>query len=361
MAGLALRRIARQGAVLARDGVPRRDVGARPYRRPRLRSPGSACTWSGPGAAATADPGPGANVVTLHPAADGLRIALEVGLPPLMRAARVVLAQCQDRDQFADAFEEIGRTLPGSEAGCAIVGLAWAASRRALPPIDDHVGYLAVEAVLLGALVAEVAPHARAKFSCGAVTAQDLAERLMRGVCGGAPLPRRLAIARDLAGSGGLAADVIERVAGASHDPIKVGAAGLAWERLVDGVRDDRVEDEVRRQRTNVGKAMLRRRGLGDVAAEVGRHRVDGVDVRVVPIDERSAVRHDPMIENAAARLDHAQRLGSLEPDERLIVLRVLVDGESYREAAAALGISDKTVKIRYERAMRKLGARREL
>ena len=72
----------------------------------------------------------------------------------------------------------------------------------------------------------------------------------------------------------------------------------------------------------------------------------------------RSAMDVDQAQRQKQARAGRSeQRMSSLTPRERE-VLELVVQGQQYRQIAAALGISPRTVEVHRARLMEKLGAR---
>ena len=103
----------------------------------------------------------------------------------------------------------------------------------------------------------------------------------------------------------------------------------------------------------------------GDVPTVRSALKAGAVDYLEKPVDPDSmleAVRQAMDVDDAQrqkmARAGQSeQRLSSLTPRERE-VLELVVQGQQYRQIAAALGISPRTVEVHRARLMEKLGAR---
>ena len=104
--------------------------------------------------------------------------------------------------------------------------------------------------------------------------------------------------------------------------------------------------------------------GQGDVPTSVRAMKAGAVDFFVKPFDDEvflGAIRH--ALERDAGAIRHdadlhllRQRYASLTPRQRE-VMRLVVDGRMNKEIAAALGITEVTVKIHRGRVMRTMDA----
>jgi RNA polymerase sigma factor (sigma-70 family) len=103
----------------------------------------------------------------------------------------------------------------------------------------------------------------------------------------------------------------------------------------------------------------------GDVPTVRTALKAGAVDYLEKPVDPdalletvRAAMRADVSQREKLDRADqNSQRLRNLTPRERE-VLELVVQGQQYRQIAAALGISPRTVEVHRARLMEKLGAR---
>lgn len=114
-----------------------------------------------------------------------------------------------------------------------------------------------------------------------------------------------------------------------------------------------------------IGLPIIFMTAYGDVATVRTALKSGAVDYLEKPVDPdamlatvRTAFNVDNAQRQKTARADQSeQRLRALTPRERE-VLDLVVQGQQYRQIAAALGISPRTVEVHRARLMEKLGVR---
>ena len=157
-----------------------------------------------------------------------------------------------------------------------------------------------------------------------------------------------------LAGEASTAAEALELVRRRRPDLL------LVDHRLPDGVGTEYVRD-LRRQGIDIPAVVMTanaERGFNETARDAG---AQGSVLKSGKVDELLGALHAALAGEPAFDPRHPRRLpgrAALSPRERE-VLRLVAEGATNREIAAALGVGDETVKTLLARTFVKLGVRR--